>query len=262
MNFFFSFCTENYSTLATIPKFKNYTKSAKNINLYEIIISDNLWKVSRVKCDEDKNFFYYNTDFGKKSFHMLFLSKENNLNSNYIKIREELIPIDNYSKTFPDFRCNLKIKNKIGGFSSYQSEYPFEMIEKNGIIVSQANILLNFTADINKIFFVNIYKQPIKKAFNAFLINKRLEKIISKYVFYTNELNEINIDINKDFFEEDVYLITENYLGIPIFLSEKNGQISFEHTHPMHEFLIHKNRHNDTKKIKNEFIKILKKNFS
>ena len=31
--------------------------------------------------------------------------------TNYNKIREELIPIDNYTKTFPDFRCNLKIKN-------------------------------------------------------------------------------------------------------------------------------------------------------
>lgn len=94
---------------------------------------------------------------------MLFLSKENSLNSNYNKIREELIPIDNYTKTFPDFRCNLKIKNKIGGFSSYQSEYPFEMIEKNGIIVSQANILLNFNADINRIFLLISINNLLKK---------------------------------------------------------------------------------------------------
>ena len=45
-----------------------------------------------------------------------------------------------------------QIKNEFGGFSSYQSEYPYEMTIKNGSVLSPLSILLNNRNDYNFIF--------------------------------------------------------------------------------------------------------------
>ena len=42
-----------------------------------------------------------------------------------MKNRGELLSVNGFTDTVPDYRSNLKIFNRKGGFSSYQAEYPF-----------------------------------------------------------------------------------------------------------------------------------------
>ena len=48
--------------------------------------------------------------------------------------------------------------NRQGGFSSYQSEYPFSMTTKKGSILSPLSSLCNKNADENIIIFNKGYK--------------------------------------------------------------------------------------------------------
>ena len=49
---------------------------------------------------------------------------------------DKLGNFDNFTDTFPEFRANLKLYLNEGGFSSYQSEYPYGMVKKKGLILS------------------------------------------------------------------------------------------------------------------------------
>ena len=48
---------------------------------------------------------------------------------------DKLTKFNNFTSTSPAFRCNLEISSDKGGFSSYQSEYPFNMINKNLLLL-------------------------------------------------------------------------------------------------------------------------------
>ena len=50
--------------------------------------------------------------------------------------QDKLKNFDTFTDTFPAFRANLKLYINNGGFSSYQSEYPYGMITKKGSIGS------------------------------------------------------------------------------------------------------------------------------
>ena len=79
--------------------------------------------------------------------------------------------MSNFTETFPEFRANLNIYLKGGGFSSYQSEYPFNMINKNGTILTPISTLLNINADKNYLIFKNIFFKPLQKKFPASFID-------------------------------------------------------------------------------------------
>ena len=64
--------------------------------------------------------------------------------NNITQMEKNLMDLDNFTSTSPiAFRSNLKLELKDGGFSSYQSEYPFSMTTKKGSIVSPLSTLLN-----------------------------------------------------------------------------------------------------------------------
>ena len=256
MNFFFSFSTKDYFCNLTIPKFKNYTLPNKKIRLYKIEILNNQWKLVDFNFIEDDNFFYVKSSSKKKNFNIFFLSSEKNIISKKKKLENELIFIDNFTDTFPDFRSKLQINDNFEGFSSYQSEYPLQMVIKNGNVISNVSILLNENARKNILFFVNIHKQPVNKKFNMYMLDLKKEEVLYKHTFLTNYVNEVEIstELIKN---KNIYIYTENYLGIPIFLSEHSNQLSFEHSQPMQEFLLQSEKFLDVKKIKNKFNEII-----
>ena len=55
---------------------------------------------------------------------------ENEIENYKINGLDKLTKFNNFTSTNPAFRCNLEINSDKGGFSSYQSEYPFNMINK------------------------------------------------------------------------------------------------------------------------------------
>ena len=69
----------------------------------------------------------------------------------------ELLNLNKFTNTTPEYRANFKILNYKGGYSSYQSDYPYEMIKINGNIISSLFSLTNKHADKNYILFRNIF---------------------------------------------------------------------------------------------------------
>ena len=249
MNYFFSFKNKNFFSKLTIPKFKNKSNTSEKLNLYSLTIRNNKWSHEKIKCNEDEDFFYLNNDLINND-KIFFISKKiiTKINKNSLEI------LDNYTDTEPAFRSNFYIRNMEGGFSSYQSEYPFEMTKKNGNILSPLSMLLSKNNEKNLIIFRNIYYKPINSNFEGYLVDYKKKKVLEKCLLKTNYTNLINV--KKDFINDDTFFFTSQYIGIPIFLGGKNGNLSLEHTHPLHLYLLGSEGFNKTRELKEEFKKI------
>ena len=129
------------------------------------------------------------------------------------------------------------------------------MAVKNGSILSPINTLLDKTADKNYVFIKNIFVDPISKEFDLFLINFKERKVIKKYLIKTNYMNKIEID--KLYIDPEVYLFTKDYLGVPIFVNIKDKHISFEHTHPPHEYILSEDKFKLVNNVKRKFNEII-----
>ena len=90
-------------------------------------------------------------------------------------------------------------------------------------------------------FVKNIYIKPIEKKFKIFFIDIFEKRVLAEKTVITNTTNIINID--KKFINPNVFLFSSQYIGIPMFVSILNNCISFEHTHPPHEYILGKNKY-------------------
>lgn len=144
-----------------------------------------------------------------------------------------------------------------GGFSSYQSEYPFNMVGKKGTILTPISTLLNKGADKNILIFRNIFFKPFKKKFVANFVDIKQKKIIKEISFFTNTTNFFEID--DKYLNPNVYLSTQEFIGVPIYLSIKNKHLSLEHTHPPHEYFFGKNKFKNVKMLKDRINEIFNK---
>ena len=254
MNFFFGIKSNDLTCKITIPKFQNFGKSKEDIKVYEAVAEENIWKIKETTCRYNKNFFFVEDNFIENN-KIFFLAKEHEIN--VMKNQNELIKINNFTNTFPAFRSNLRLSIPNKGFSSYQSEYPFEMTKKKGSILSLLNMLLNINSDNNFIFFKNIYFKPRHDDSNLYFIDIKKKKIVDKVKIKFNFLNEIKVE--KKIIKKDIFIYSEECLGIPLYVSIKNNHISFEHTHPPHHYILSEDRYKTVANIKNEFKKIIYK---
>ena len=247
MNFFFFLANGDFQCELNIPRFQNRGKFFdKKIVLYKCNIKDELWEYSELTNSNDEHF--WNLSSQEHSIDSIFfIEKKNNSNSfSKKKLKEQ----NNLTSTYPDFRANNKVFLSQGGFSSYQSDYPFKMTQKNGSVLSPINMLLNRDANRNFIFFRNIFHLPFKDNFEVFLINIKSFKILKIFKCKTNQMNILNID--KNFINTENYIFSKNYLGIPVFCSEYDGNISLEHTHPPHEYILSDDKFKIISEIKNK----------
>ena len=83
------------------------------------------------------------------------------------------------------------------------------MIEKKGNILSPISVLLNKNAEKNFIFIKNIYKKPIIKNFQGFIVNIKKKTILKKFNLKTNYSNIIIVDNN--LIEPENYLFTNEF---------------------------------------------------
>jgi hypothetical protein len=237
MNYFFGIIDGKLKCKLTIPKFQNSgvdSEPQDKYKLFKIYIAYHKWKIEEVECEQDKYFFYVSNDDFKNTF--FFLAERYEINKFKENNYEQLLSLNNFTHTVPKFRANIRISNSFGGFSSYQGEYPYYMVIKGGNIICEVSTLANQDADYNKMFLPNIYKEPIKDKFECFIVDIVSKKILSKKEFYTNSVNEI--DIEKNFIYPNVFIFTRKHIGAPLFVSSKNNHLSFEHTHPPHEFVM------------------------
>ena len=259
MNFFFGFASEEISSQIVIPKFnymgKRILENSKVISLEPNNLS---WKLHFPEFIENKNFFFIKKKIDNKK--IFFLIKKDKIKI-YFKdgFIKELINFENYfDKDAVEFRSNLKILIQNGGYSSYQSDYNFNMCNKVGDILSPLSTLLNINAEQNFIIFRNISTKPLIKSFRYFFICKKTKKILHQGKIWSNYSNKINV--YKEFIQDSVYFFSESLIGIPIYVSIKDGHVSMEHTHPPHQYILSADKFKVINNLKKEFKKILEDN--
>ena len=235
MNFFFSIENSQFEPKLTIPKFQNRNQEYFiNRSLYSAEIINDEWLIDIVNCPEDENFFYLDK-MNLSNKKIFFISKESTV-KNSTELKRSLIDLDNFTDTDPAYRSNMQIELINGGFSSYQAEYPFSLADKRSDILSNTYLLTNKFAEKNYLFFKNIYVEPVNYEATGFMIDLKKEKILRKISLLSNTTNIIPLldgDLGKD-----IYFFSKGMSGIPIFVSEKNGHLSMEHTHPPHLYLL------------------------
>lgn len=237
MNFFFGFNNNIFKSEIQIPLFKNRVLKPQNLKLFKCFPQNNRWILKEVSNKKINEYFYILKNEDISNDEIYFLAEEKvfkNFNDKRLK------NFNTFTDTSPSFRANLKIYLNKGGFSSFQSEYPYSMIEKKGTILSSISSIANPEADKNYIIIKNIFKEPIKDTFKAYLVNYNTKKVETEYELKTNTTNFI--EINNKLIKPEVFLITEKYLGIPMYVSVKDNFLSFEHTHPPHEYILSANK--------------------
>ena len=148
MNFFYGINTNFLRSEIQIPTFQNKNLKKTNLKLFKSYPENKRWVLQEVVKNKIHDYFYIlkNDDISNKE--IFFLADESIIDKfNY----ERLENFNNYTDTSPSFRANLKIYINQGGFSSYQSEYPYSMITKKGTIISPIASLSNSHADKNYI---------------------------------------------------------------------------------------------------------------
>ena len=259
MNYFFGINNNIFKSKLTIPKFQNrQPHTNKDIKLFKCFPDNNQWNIEEIYKNKDsniKNNFFILNDLEIKNDDIYFLATKNDL------LKFDKFKLDDYNtftNTIPDFRANFKIffsdKNKLG-FSSYQSEYPFRMIKIKGSILSSVSSIANKEADKNYILLKNIFEKPVQQIFNGYLVDIKQKIILEKYNLKTNYSNLLLI--NNNYIKPEVYFITDQFLGIPVYISEKNGHLSMEHTHPPHTHILTGNRYNVVKNLKERINEII-----
>ena len=255
MIFFFGIKSSYIESKLTIPRFQNREKSNKDYLLYEATIHNKKWVINCLNNVEyNQDFYQINSDqINNDQIFFLATPKdivffENNNNN-------KLIELNNYTDTTPAFRANLQVSINGGGFSSYQSEYPYFIITKKGSVLSSISSLSNKSADKNIIFLRNVFEDPIQEEFKVYFIDFKYKKILKEETILTNFTNEVVIE--KDLIKPGVFLFTDKYVVVPIFCSIRDKHISLEHTHPPHEFVQSSDRFNRIAALKQEFKEII-----
>jgi len=252
MNLFFGIKNEILFSEIQIPIFTNRNPKIFKANLYRCFPENNSWTIQKIEKDKIKDQFYIleNNDINNNEAYF-FANDYDFKDYDYLKLKD----FNHLTNTVPAYRCNLKIKLREGGFSSYQSEYPFNMTTKSGMIISSVSSIANKDADKNYIFFRNIYYEPIEKEYEGYFINIKSRKIIKKIKIISNYSNFF--EISEELINPEVFFVTKNLLGIPMYISLKNKHLSFEHTHPLHEYILSENRFAKIKNFKEKINEII-----
>jgi hypothetical protein len=252
MNFFFGMKHLNFHSEIQIPCFQNRNPKSKKLLLYEAWTENNQWVINRLNDCKLNNDFYIVKNNNINNKKIFFLANEKNIDQfNNKKLKN----FNNFTDTAPAFRSNFKIFIKDGGFSSYQSEYPFSMVCKEGSIISSVSSIGNIDAEKNYIIIRNILEEPKEEKFNAYLVDIKEKKIKEKIEIKTNFTNFF--ELNSFLIKPEIFLITDKFLGVPIYMSIKNKHISFEHTHPPHEYILSKNKFEKITQLKKEIHEII-----
>jgi hypothetical protein len=252
MNYFFGVNNNIFKSEVQIPTFQNRSLKPKNIKLFKCYPENGKWILKDISKTKINEYFYFLKNDNISDNEVYFLADEK-ICKNFDGTKLE--NFNSFTDTKPAFRANLKIYINNGGFSSYQSEYPYSMIKKRGSILSSVSSLANTDAEKNYIIIKNIFEKPIEEIFKAYFVNYRTKKVEETYQIKTNNTNYI--EINKKLIKPEIFFATNEYLGIPIYVSLKNNYLSFEHTHPPHEYILSKNKFvkvNELKKELNEII--------
>ena len=252
MNFFYGINNKIFKSEIQIPLFQNRNSKKLNLKLFKCNPKNKKWILQEVVNKKKDDYFFILKNEDIQNNEIFFLAD----NTIFDKFDEKKLKnFNNFTNTSPAFRANFKIYVGSGGFSSYQSEYPYSMITKKGTILSSVNSIANPDADKNYILLRNLYEEPIEEDHKAYLVNYKTKKIEEKYEIKTNYTN--CIELNNKLIKPEIFLVTDKYLGIPMYASIKKDFLSFEHTHPPHEYILGENKFEMVNNLKKEINEII-----
>jgi hypothetical protein len=255
MNFFFGINSSILNSKLTIPRFQNKNPTKKDYKVFQLGINNKKWKINNLDDIVLSDDFYQIDSSVIDNESIFCLATKDEVLQFEDNNSPKLMNFNNYTDTSPDFRANLQVSIKGGGFSSYQSDYPFSMVTKRGSILSPLSSLCNKSADKNILFLKNIYELPIHDEFEVFFVNLKTKRVLKREVALTNFTNEIIVE--KDFIKPEVFMFTDKYIGVPVFCSIKGKHISLEHTHPPHEYIMGVDKFRIVSELKMEFNEII-----
>ena len=255
MNFFFSVHHNDFRSRLTIPRFQNKKLSDYKYLLFSAIVINNEWIVKKEIDNSNIKNFYVIKNENLNNEKIFFLATEEEIKKLQTLSFPKLFNLNNYTSTNPDYRSNLRVYLEGKGFSSYQSEYPSDMILKKGSILSSVSSLTNKDAEKNFLILRNIYQDPIQDQFNIFFVDIKSKIKLFTQVVHTNKTNIIEID--KNLIKPEIFVITDKYLAVPIYLSINNGHLSMEHTHPLHEYIASENKYIKVSEFKKRVYEII-----
>jgi hypothetical protein len=252
MNFFYGINNSVFKSEIQIPLFQNRNFKKSNLKLFKSYPKNNKWILKEISSKKINDYFYILKNEDILNNEIFFLADETILDEFDDK---KLKNFNNFTDTSPAFRANFKIYLNQGGFSSYQSEYPYSMVTKKGTILSSISSLANSDADKNYVLIKNIFEEPIEENFKAYLINYKTKSIEQQFIIKTNYTNYI--EISNKLIKPEIFLVTDRYLGVPMYVSIKNNFLSFEHTHPLHEYILSENKFIKVTNLKKEINEII-----
>lgn len=239
MNFFFQTHTDYFRSTLTIPKFQNNGHIRPDLSLFRADIRESRWCLDEVKTKNDPNFW---TIAGTKQNADAIYCICSKAEAELITSRRELINLNNFTSTFPDFRANLSIESVKGGFSSYQSDYPFRMTTKLASLYSDCSTLTFENCQKVGVFIRNIFYKPVQKKATLFLYDDLNKCIVEEFSVYTNRTTYIDLTKNRSVLS-NCFVFADKFIGLPVYVVEfNNNNLSFEHTHPPHTPIGGKNR--------------------
>ena len=233
MNYFFFTSSDDYHCRLTIPKFRGDGRTRRENKLICARIVDGAWVFENVEADGEDEAFWFITDKSFQKNDIFFIANRGEL----FRQKEEinLMELNQFTDTDPAYRANLEVSNFKGGWSSYQSEYPYRMTCRRGTIFSNVATLSNPGAILNGCFLRNIFHAPIIERFRVLVFDSSTENVLLETHATTNTTSYISFD-GLPTEQGNFVLWAEGFLGIPIYVStDQFDNISMEHTHPPHE---------------------------
>ena len=252
MNFFYGVNNNLLKSEIQIPIFQNRNLRKSNYKLFKTYPENKKWILKEITSKKINDYFYILQNDDISNNEIFFLAEENIVS---IFDENKLKKFNNFTDTSPAYRANFKIYLDQGGFSSYQSDYPYSMVSKKGSILSSISSIANAEADKNFVLIKNIFEDPIEENFRAYLVNYKSKCIEDQFEIKTNYTN--CIEINNKLIKPEIFLVTDKYVGVPMYVSTKNNFLSFEHTHPPHEYILSDNKFVKISNLKKEINEII-----
>ena len=252
MNFFYGINDDIFKSKLQIPIFKNRDLKKSNLKLFKIYPEKNQWALKEILDKKINNYFFVLKDEDIMN-NEIYLLADYSIFNEFDK--KKLRNFNNFTETSPAYRANFEINLNEGGFSSYQSEYPYSMVTKKGTILSSISSIANSDADKNYVLIKNIFEDPIEENFRAYLVNYKTKSIEEQFEIKTNYTN--CIEINNKLIKPEIFLVTDKYIGVPTYVSVKNNFLSCEHTHPPHEYILGENKFIKVANLKKEINEII-----
>jgi hypothetical protein len=187
------------------------------------------------------------------------------MNPNRLPEYMDLLPIEKFMESEPNWRGNIKLSSETTS-TSYQGEYPDFMLNlSKGTLLTFNPLIQTQSGVITQLIVVNILRNPEIREGRLFIVHQVSGKLRKECRITTNTCNLIDLSGLEDDFQDPLCLYSPDMVGVPLFLSHDSSFnfMSLEHSYPLHEVTVfgdNARRHGLLKKVKTYWINSIGEN--